>query len=62
MTMLAFATKKFITQVAISMISEKFIEWAFFNLAEKIVKSTATPHDDEWLAKIKEAYEGSKEK
>lgn len=62
MTMLAFATKKLITQIALSLISEKFLEWALFNIAEKIVKSTATPHDDEWLKHVKEAYEASKEK
>ncbi|MGL5012780.1 MAG: hypothetical protein ACRC6V_00605 [Bacteroidales bacterium] len=60
MTLLAFAAKKLLTQLALSLISEKFLEWAFFNLAEKMVKSTATPHDDEWLAKIKEAYMDSK--
>ena len=62
MTMFALAAKKLLTKIAISMVSEKFLEWAFFNIAEKIVKSTATPHDDEWLAKIKESYQGSKEK
>ncbi|MGL5014323.1 MAG: hypothetical protein ACRC6V_08560 [Bacteroidales bacterium] len=62
MTMFAFTAKKLITKIAISLISEKFLEWALFNIAEKIVKSTETKHDDEWLAKIKESYEGSKEK
>ena len=62
MTMLAFATKKILTQIAVSLISEKFLEWALFNIAEKIVKSTETKHDDEWLKQIKEAYEASKEK
>lgn len=62
MTLLALTAKKLLTNIAVSLISEKFLEWAFFNIAGKIVKSTETPHDDEWLAKIKEAYEGSKEK
>lgn len=62
MTMFVLAAKKLLTQIAISMIGERFLEWAFFNIAEKIVKSTETPHDDEWLKKIKEAYEASKEK
>lgn len=62
MTLLVMTAKKMLAKLAISLISEKFIEWAFFNLAEKIVKSTATPHDDEWLKKIKESYEESKEK
>lgn len=60
MNLLILALKKLLTQLAISLISEKFLEWAFFNLADKLVQSTATPHDDEWLAKIKEAYMDSK--
>lgn len=62
MTMFAFASKKLLTKIAISLVSEKFLEWAFFNIAGKIVKSTETPHDDEWLSKIKESYFESKEK
>lgn len=62
MTLLAMTSKKLLANLVLSLISEKFLEWAFFNIAEKIVKSTETPHDDEWLAKVKEAYEGSKEK
>lgn len=62
MTLLAMTSKKLLAKLVLSLISEKFLEWAFFNIAEKIVKSTETPHDDEWLAKVKEAYEGSKEK
>lgn len=60
LTMFTLALKKLLTQIAVSMIGEKFLEWALFNIAEKIVKSTETPHDDEWLAKIKESYEGAK--
>lgn len=56
LTTLLYTIKKVAAKVAVSLISEKFLEWALFNIAEKIVKSTATPHDDEWLAKIKEAY------
>ncbi|MGL5582284.1 MAG: hypothetical protein ACRDCE_15170 [Cetobacterium sp.] len=55
------SAKKLAAKIALSMISDKFIEWAFFNIAERIVKSTSTPHDDEWLAKIKEAYFEGKE-
>lgn len=57
-TIFAMAIKKLLAKFAITLISEKFLEWAFFDIAEKIVKSTATPHDDEWLAKFKEAYKG----
>lgn len=62
MSMFAMAAKKLVANIAISLISDKFIEWAFFNIAEKIVKSTETKHDDEWLAKIKESYFEAKEK
>ncbi|MGL5014612.1 MAG: hypothetical protein ACRC6V_10035 [Bacteroidales bacterium] len=62
MNIFALSAKKLLANIAISLISEKFLEWAFFNIAEKIVKSTETKHDDEWLAKIKEAFQESKEK
>lgn len=61
-TMLAFALRKLLTQIAVSLISEKFLEWAFFNIAGKLVKYSETKHDDEWLEKIKESYFASKEK
>lgn len=44
---------KFVTAAA----SEKLMKWLFFRIAEEIVKRTDTPHDDEFLAKIKEQYE-----
>lgn len=44
------------TKLLVSLASEKMIEWAFFKIAEAVVKSTSTPHDDEWLAKMKEVY------
>lgn len=62
MTLLAMTAKSLLTKLAVSLISEKFLEWAFFNIADRIVKSTATPHDDVWIAKIKEAYMDSKGK
>lgn len=62
MTLLAMTAKKLLTNIAVSLISEKFLEWALFNIAEKIVKSTETKHDDEWLTQIKESYKASKEK
>ena len=36
--------------------SEKFLEWLLFWVAQKIVDSTKTPQDDEFLAKLREAY------
>lgn len=59
-TMLALTAKKVLTKFAVAMISEKFLEWAFLALAERIVKSTETKHDDEWLEKFKEVYEERK--
>lgn len=46
----------FLTKLLTSIASEKMIEWAFFQIAEAVTKSTATPHDDAWLQKIKELY------
>ena len=46
----------FLTQLLTSLASEKMIEWAFFQIAETVTKSTATPQDDAWLDKIKEVY------
>lgn len=54
--LLFLAVKKLLSKLAVTMIGDAFIEWAFFHLADRIVKSTATPHDDEWLAKLKEEY------
>lgn len=50
--------KTFALKLLWSLVSEKFIEWSFFKVAEMAVSHTKTPHDDEWLAKIKEAYHG----
>ena len=46
----------FLTKLLTSLASEKMIEWAFFKVAESVVKSTNTPQDDAWLGKIKEIY------
>lgn len=39
-----------------TMASEKMIEWSFFKVAEGVANATATPHDDEWVQKIKDLY------
>ena len=46
----------FLTKLLTSLASEKMIEWAFFQIAEAVTKSTATSKDDAWLQKIKELY------
>jgi len=38
----------------VKLASKEFIEFVIFSLAEAAVKNTKTPHDDEWLEKIKE--------
>lgn len=56
MNLVAIAAKKLLTKLLLTIISDKMIEWAFFNIAERVVKSTSNPHDDEWLAKLKDEY------
>jgi|GEM_PF-1987396 len=51
-----------LTRLFMSMASEKVIEWMLFYLAEKIVESTKTPHDNEFLDEIKKAYKLGKKK
>lgn len=45
------------TRLLMSLASEKLIEWAFFYVAEQVVKTTKTPHDDQFLEQAKKAYE-----
>tara|TARA_R110000850_G_scaffold148827_2_gene271118 strand:+ start:2627 stop:2806 length:180 start_codon:yes stop_codon:yes gene_type:complete len=40
--------------------SAEVAEWVFFKLADVLVKKTETKHDDEFLAKIKEANDKAK--
>lgn len=49
----------FLIKLIMSLSTEKFIAWLFFYVGEQIVKSTKTDQDDVFLAKIKEAYNGS---
>lgn len=51
--LLAFGSK-----LLISLCSEKMVEWAFFKIADSVVKSTKTTQDDEWLDKIRDVYFG----
>jgi hypothetical protein len=50
-SLMAFGTK-----LLMSFASEKLIEWAFFYVADQIVKSTKTDHDDKFLEEVKKAY------
>lgn len=47
----------FLTRLLVSLASEQMIAWAFFRVAESVVKSTKTAKDDEWLEKVREVYQ-----
>lgn len=51
------AALAFLLKLIMSLATERFIRWLFFYVGEQIVKSTNTPQDDVFLAKIKDAYE-----
>lgn len=51
------AAMSFATKLLMSFASEALIEWAFFYIAEQIVKTTKTPHDDKFLEQAKKAYQ-----
>lgn len=46
----------FLTRLLVTLASEQMIAWAFFKVAESVVKSTKTPQDDAWLEKVREVY------
>ena len=41
----------------VALASEQMIAWAFFKVAESVVKSTKTDKDDQWLEKVREVYQ-----
>jgi hypothetical protein len=47
----------FLTRLLVSLASEQMIAWAFFRVADAVVKSTKTQKDDQWLEKIREVYQ-----
>lgn len=47
----------FLTRLLVTLASEQMIAWAFFRVAESVVKSTKTTKDDEWLEKVREVYQ-----
>jgi hypothetical protein len=59
---IAGAAGKAVLSLIGSMASQKFFEWAFLWGAERLVTSTETPHDDEFLAAVKAAHEAAKSK
>jgi len=50
---------KILLQVVGSLATKQFLEWALFWSARKIAAHTETPHDDTFVAKIEEAYNGA---
>lgn len=51
------ATVAFFIDLIMSLASRAFIEWFFFSVAEKFVKSTKSDVDDNYYHKIKASYE-----
>lgn len=47
----------FLTRLLVTLASEQMIAWAFFRVAESVVKSTKTAKDDQWLEKVREVYQ-----
>lgn len=47
----------FLTRLLVALASEQMIAWAFFRVAESVVKSTKTAKDDEWLEKVRQVYQ-----
>ncbi len=47
----------FLTRLLVTLASEQMIAWAFFKVAESVVKSTKTAKDDEWLEKVRDVYQ-----
>lgn len=45
------------TKLLATMASEELLKWALFKIAGAVVESTETPHDDEFLAKLKQQYD-----
>ena len=45
-----------LTKILVTAFSESMLKWTIFKVADAIVKSTKTPHDDEWLEQLKKEY------
>lgn len=46
----------FLTKAIVAVASEKMVSYTFFRILEAMAETTATPHDDEWVARMKAAY------
>lgn len=56
-TAILVALRKVLSKLLMTLIGEQMLEWALFKIAEQIVRSTETKHDDEWFDKIKAEYD-----
>lgn len=56
-SVLAKALLATVTKMFMAIATQEMIEWLLFRVAGEIVKSTKTPHDDEFYAKLKELYD-----
>lgn len=57
-TAILSALRAIFIKLIATMATKPLLEWLLFWVAEAIVKSTKTPHDDVFVAKLKEAYKG----
>ena len=44
------------TKLFMSFATDAMIEWLFFHVAQKVVESTKTTQDDEFIKKLEEIY------
>ncbi|HDT5861308.1 TPA: hypothetical protein QHB43_001175 [Aeromonas hydrophila subsp. hydrophila] len=56
LTVMIQACIGFGTKLLLKLASEEMVAWAFFKIADAVVKSTTNPHDNEWLEKIRDTY------
>ena len=52
---------KVATKVFMTVASAKLMEWLLFYVAEQIVKTTKTKHDDKFFLEIRKAYHNGEE-
>lgn len=56
-TAIIFALRKVLSKLLMALVGQEMLEWALFKIAEQIVRSTETKHDDEWFDRIKAEYD-----
>ncbi|MGB0943659.1 MAG: hypothetical protein ACPGUE_14710 [Marinomonas sp.] len=60
MNFVVMAVFNVLKSILLKMASEKFLYWLLFWVGDIVVKSTKTPKDDEFLAKLKQITEEDK--